>query len=126
MTVVNSRIPRLVCGFTLAVLIAGSGFIPAFAQQQPAKAERFSAASTLARADLSVPIGVDDYYVTSNLTFSVPPPGVSANDQLPGSGPWATMLVSGPDHGTSVTMNADGAFQYFSGGYWGLDEFTYH
>jgi hypothetical protein len=126
MTIVNSKIPRLVCGFTLAVLIAGSGFITAFARQQPANAERFSAASTLAQADLSVPIGVDDYYVTSNLSLSVPPPGVSANDQLPGSGRWATMLVSGPDHGTSVTMNNDGDFRYFSGGYLGLAEFTYH
>jgi Bacterial cadherin-like domain len=126
MTIVSSRIPRLVCGFALAVLIAGGGFITAFARQQPATAERFAAASPLERADLSVPIGIDDYYVTSNLTLSVPAPGVSANDQLPGSGPWATMLVSGPDHGTSVTMNTDGSFRYFSGGYFGLAEFIYH
>ena len=64
----------------------------------------------------------DSYNVTQNTTFSVPTPGVLAND----ANAVTAALVSGPAHASGFTLHADGSFTYTpTSGFAGTDSFTY-
>jgi len=66
----------------------------------------------------------DDYYTTTaGSTFSVPPPGILANDT--GAGNLTAALVTGPANGL-LSLNADGSFTYTpTNNFAGVDGFTY-
>jgi VCBS repeat-containing protein len=72
----------------------------------------------------------DTYAVTLNTSvagaqFTVPGPGVLANDTDLEGDPLAAVLATGPGHGT-VTLNANGSFTYRpEQGFSGTDSFTY-
>ena len=73
------------------------------------------------------PVAVNDNYGTGiGVQLNVPAPGVLGND-TDGDGDALSALKNGdPSHGT-VTLNVDGSFTYTpTGGYSGLDTFTYH
>ena len=68
--------------------------------------------------------GADEYGVDEDVTFSLPAPGVLAND-TPASGLNAT-LVSPPAHAASFSLNADGSFSYQpAANYHGPDSLVY-
>ena len=74
----------------------------------------------------SVPVAVADAYTLGkNTTLSLAAPGVLAND-IDGDGDTLTATkVADPAHG-SVTVNADGSFNYTpASNYFGADSFTY-
>ena len=73
-----------------------------------------------------VPVAVDDGFETDeDVTLSVPPPGVLANDTDADGDPLTALLVSGPANG-AVTLNPDGSFSYQPTANWhGTDTFTY-
>lgn len=72
------------------------------------------------------PVVVDDAYsVDEESTLTVAAPGVSSNDSDVEGDPLTVAVVSGPAHG-SVTLNADGSFDYIpEAGFFGADSFTY-
>ncbi len=74
------------------------------------------------------PISVDDSFGTSmDLTLDVAAPGALGNDYDPDPADSMTVdsVVSDVQHG-SLTLNADGSFQYVpNGGFQGVDSFTY-
>ncbi len=71
------------------------------------------------QADFSVfvdfnrpPVAIDDSYrVERGDTLVVPAPGVLANDEDPNDDPLTAQLATGPQRG-SLTLNADGSFDY--------------
>lgn len=67
----------------------------------------------------------DAYTVTAGTAFTVPAPGVLAND-TPGEGPYnSASLVTNPSKGT-LTLNVDGSFTYTANiNEQGTDSFTY-
>jgi uncharacterized repeat protein (TIGR01451 family) len=74
----------------------------------------------------SVPVAVADAFTLGkNTTLSLTAPGVLAND-IDGDGDTLTATkVADPTHG-SVTLNADGSFNYTpASNYFGADSFTY-
>ena len=75
------------------------------------------------------PVAVADgpYSVNEDATTTVPAPGVLANDTDADPGTTLTaVLVSGPTHAASFTLNADGSFSYApAANYNGADSFTY-
>lgn len=72
------------------------------------------------------PIAQDDAYSASaDAPFTVPAPGVAANDRDPDGDPWVAQLVKGPSSGT-LKFNADGSFTYTpSLGFTGSIRFDY-
>jgi VCBS repeat-containing protein len=54
----------------------------------------------------------DAYTVAEGGMLNVPPPGVLGNDVDPDGDPFTAVLVSGPAHATSFTLNANGSFSY--------------
>ena len=70
--------------------------------------------------------GADAYAVNPGALLTVSAAsGVLANDSDPSGQTFATMLVSGPSHGT-LSLAADGSFTYDpNAGYVGADSFTY-
>ena len=73
------------------------------------------------------PVAVDDSYSTyKNTELNVDDPGVLANDTDADGGTLTAVLVSGPAHASSFTLNADGSFDYTpAAGFVGIDTFTY-
>jgi len=73
------------------------------------------------------PIAVNDVYtVAEGGTLNVVAPGVLANDVDPDGDPITAILVSGPAHASSFTLNANGSFTYVhDGGETTTDSFTY-
>ena len=70
--------------------------------------------------------GNDAYTVAEGGTLSVPAPGVLTNDSDPDGDPITAVLVSGPAHASSFTLNADGSFTYVhDGSETTSDSFTY-
>ncbi len=68
---------------------------------------------------------VDDVYTVDGASFVAAAPGVLANDSVTNGPPLTAALVSAPDRGT-VTLNADGAFEYAApANYQGTTTFTY-
>jgi VCBS repeat-containing protein len=72
------------------------------------------------------PVAAGDAFSTAEDTvLTVPPPGVLGNDSDPDGDPLTVALVSGPGHG-SLTLNANGSFNYIpAGNFTGTDSFTY-
>jgi len=73
------------------------------------------------------PVAHDDgpYNVTTGGTFTLPAPGVLANDTDVDSPTLTAVLVSGPAHATFFVLNSDGSFTYTNDGTSGTDSFTY-
>ncbi|MDP9264709.1 MAG: Ig-like domain-containing protein [Chloroflexota bacterium] len=73
------------------------------------------------------PVAVNDAYTTDEDTLlTVAAPGVLANDSDIDSATITAVLVSGPLHAASFTLNADGSFSYTPApDYNGADSFTY-
>ncbi|HWL35613.1 MAG TPA: tandem-95 repeat protein [Frankiaceae bacterium] len=68
----------------------------------------------------------DEYSVAEDGSLSEPAPGVLDNDTDPEGQPMTAVLVDGPDHAASFTLNADGSFDYApAADYAGSDSFTY-
>ena len=72
------------------------------------------------------PVAADDGFETDeDVTLSVPPAGVLANDFDADGDQLTALLVSGPANG-AVTLNPDGSFSYQPTANWhGTDTFTY-
>ena len=74
------------------------------------------------------PVAVNDAYTTNEDTLlSSAAPGVLSNDtDVDAGGTKTAVLVTGPTHAASFTVNANGSFSYMpAGGYNGSDSFTY-
>jgi large repetitive protein len=73
------------------------------------------------------PVAVNDAYtVAEGGTLNVAPPGVLTNDTDADGDPITAVLVSGPAHATSFTLNANGSFNYVhNGSETTTDSFTY-
>jgi hypothetical protein len=73
------------------------------------------------------PVASNDSYSTNEDTpLTVSAPGVLANDSDPDGNPITAVLVSGPSHASSFTLNSDGSFSYTpAANYNGSDSFTY-
>jgi VCBS repeat-containing protein len=68
----------------------------------------------------------DSYNVNEGGTLSVLAPGVLDGDQDPEGSSLSALLVAGPAHATSFTLNADGSFSYtHDGSETTSDSFTY-
>jgi large repetitive protein len=65
------------------------------------------------------------YSVTTGGTFTLPAPGVLANDTDVDSPSLTAVLVSGPAHASSFALHADGSFTYVNDGTSGTFTFTY-
>jgi len=65
------------------------------------------------------------YNVTTGGSFTLPAPGVLANDTDVDSPTLTAILVSGPAHATFFVLNSDGSFTYTNDGTSGTDSFTY-
>ena len=74
----------------------------------------------------SPPVSMDDsFYVASGSTLNGDP-GVLSNDHDPDGDPMTAVLHTGPGAG-SLTLNADGTFQYTpDSGFSGDDTFVYY
>lgn len=91
-----------------------------------------SATSNIGTATIEVarinhaPVAVDDAFsISEDASLDSPLPGVLANDADLEGDALTVALVAGPAHG-SVTLNADGSFQYTpAANYSGVDQFTY-
>jgi hypothetical protein len=71
------------------------------------------------------PAAADDAFVVTGTTFTVPAPGVLANDTDPDSTGLTAQLVTAPLHGT-LRLQTDGSFTCAPGpGYPGSDRFSY-
>ncbi|HYK00575.1 MAG TPA: Ig-like domain-containing protein [Thermoanaerobaculia bacterium] len=91
---------------------AAVGAFPATAQSCSPAAPSLPAGETHPDCN-DAPIVTDDAYVVAEGgTLSVPAPGVLGNDVDPDGDPFTAVLVSGPAHATSFTLNADGSFSY--------------
>jgi len=67
----------------------------------------------------------DVYSVGAGATFTIPAPGVLANDIDPESGPLTAVVATNPGKG-SLTLQPNGSFSYTSNpGFAGSDTFTY-
>ena len=75
----------------------------------------------------SAPVADDDAYSTNEDTpLVVPADGVLLNDADPDGDSITAVLVSGPSHAASFTLNSDGSFSYTPTANWiGSDDFTY-
>ena len=73
------------------------------------------------------PVAVNDTYVISeDNTLSIGAPGVLANDNDVEGDPLTAVLISGPSHASSFTLNPDGSFSYAPNpNFSGTDTFTY-
>lgn len=74
------------------------------------------------------PVANDDgpYAVAEGGTFTLPAPGVLANDTDAENDSLTAILVSGPSNAANFTFNADGSFSYeHDGGETTSDSFTY-
>jgi VCBS repeat-containing protein len=73
------------------------------------------------------PVAADDAYtVAEGGTLSVPTPGVLINDSDPDGDPITAVLVTGPAHASSFTLNPNGSFNYVhDGSETTSDSFTY-
>jgi VCBS repeat-containing protein len=97
------------------------------------KANDGSADSNVATVTITIapvndaPVANDDSYsVSEGGTLTVAPAGVLGNDTDPESPALDAILVSGPAHAASFTLNADGSFSYVhDGGETTSDSFTY-
>lgn len=68
----------------------------------------------------------DSYRTAQNATLTVAAPGVLGNDTDADGDGLSAVLVSGPSHAGSFTLNANGSFSYAPvAGYHGPDGFTY-
>src|SRR5207244_8653375 len=68
----------------------------------------------------------DNYTVAEGGTLNVTAPGVLGNDTDPDSPTLTAVLVSGPAHASSFTLNPDGSFTYVhDGSETTVDTFTY-
>jgi uncharacterized delta-60 repeat protein len=68
----------------------------------------------------------DAYTATEDTPLPVAAPGVMANDQIDPSLTADAVLVQGPAHAASFTLNANGSFSYTpTANYHGPDSFTY-
>ncbi|MBS0172305.1 MAG: cadherin domain-containing protein, partial [Nitrospira sp.] len=66
------------------------------------------------------------YRVSEDNTLTVTGPGVLANDADPEGNALSAIMVTGPSHATSFTLNADGSFSYRpAADFSGTDSFTY-
>jgi VCBS repeat-containing protein len=74
-----------------------------------------------------VPTAVaDSYTTTEDVTLNIAAPSVLANDTDVEPGALTAVLVSGPNHAVSFTLNADGSFSYTpAANYNGSDSFSY-
>ena len=81
---------------------------------------------TITIRPIPAPTAVNDTFTTNeNSTLSVAGTGVLQNDTDPNGLPLASVLQSGPAHG-SLTLNTDGSFTYVpAANYSGTDSFTY-
>jgi hypothetical protein len=92
-----------------------------------------AASSVAATRSISVaevndaPVADDDAYsVNEDTTLVVPADGVLLNDADVDGNAITAVLVSGPSHAASFTLNADGSFSYTPAANWnGTDSFTY-
>lgn len=76
--------------------------------------------------NFAVPTGAvaDSYSMPHDTAFSQAAPGVLGND--PAASDLTAVLVSGPTHAKSFTLNPDGSFSYTpAAGFAGSDSFTY-
>jgi VCBS repeat-containing protein len=73
------------------------------------------------------PVAVNDAYtVAEGGTLNVPAPGVLTNDSDPDGDPITAVLVGGPAHALSFTLNPNGSFNYVHDGSETIsDSFTY-
>ena len=68
----------------------------------------------------------NSYSVNEDQSLTVAAPGVLGNDSDPDGTTLTAVLVSGPGHGASFTMNADGSFSYSpAANFAGTDSFSY-
>ncbi|MGZ7079386.1 MAG: Ig-like domain-containing protein, partial [Thermoanaerobaculia bacterium] len=68
----------------------------------------------------------DAYTVAEGGTLNIAAPGVLGNDSDPDADPMTAVLVSGPAHASSFTLNANGSFTYVhDGSETTSDSFTY-
>ena len=66
------------------------------------------------------------YRVSEDNTLTVTGPGVLANDYDPDGNALSAIMVTGPSHAGSFTLNADGSFSYTpAADFFGTDSFTY-
>jgi hypothetical protein len=72
------------------------------------------------------PVAFDEQFGSAeDIAFSIPAPGVLANDSSPTGGSLTATLVNGAANG-AVTLNPDGSFTYApNADYFGPDSFTY-
>ena len=70
--------------------------------------------------------GGDSYRTNEDTQLAVAAPGVLGNDSDPDGGAISALLVAGPAHASSFTLNADGSFEYTPvPDYNGPDSFKY-
>src|SRR5207249_895255 len=73
------------------------------------------------------PVAVNESYsVNEDTTLNVSTPGVRSNDTDVENSVLTAILVSGPSHALSFTLNSDGSFDYTpAANFNGTDTFTY-
>ena len=92
-------------------------------------AESAATAVTLNVASVNDPpvAQANAYSVNEDATLTVSAPGVLANDTDVENDALTAVLVAGPAHAASFTLNANGSFSYTPApNYFGADSFTYH
>ena len=68
----------------------------------------------------------DSYSTIKNTPLTVSAPGVLGNDTDPENNPLTAVLVSGPSHANSFTLNSNGSFEYTPAlNFVGTDNFVY-
>ena len=97
------------------------------AQRHRRRASATGSTTVTITAVNDAPIADDDFYsVTEDASLVEPADGVLLIDADPDGDSITAVLVSGPSHAASFTLNADGSFSYTPVANWsGTDTFTY-
>jgi VCBS repeat-containing protein len=102
------------------------GTFPTTTQTCSPAAPTLPAGNTLPACNTAPVANNDAYTVAEGGTLNVPAPGVLANDTDAEANPLTAILVSGPAHASSFTLNSDGSFTYVhDGSETTSDSFTY-
>jgi VCBS repeat-containing protein len=102
------------------------GTFPTTAQTCSPAAPSLPAGNTLPTCNTPPVANNDNYTVAEGGTLNVPPPGVLSNDTDAEANPLTAILVTGPAHASSFTLNANGSFNYVhDGSETTSDSFTY-
>ena len=136
----GARLPAAIIAETVIVSVnhGMSRFQVQYARLRPSKqaisacyayTESAATAVTLNVASVNDPpvAQANAYSVNEDATLTVSAPGVLANDTDVENDALTAVLVAGPAHAASFTLNANGSFSYTPApNYFGADSFTYH